>query len=201
MYSAIVEETNRVCLLNANLLDNQTFRVRIIQTSITMHLLDLNYDVLLRTFTFLDVTSIVRSTEVCSFHRPRHSARVPSHIKFPGLFCFPKAGAVKARLAGGSALPGSAGHAVSPAPRHSAKLFGNTAYTRSPASGVRSMDLGRNLLSSTGPPTTDPCFNFRSVNVFRMRAYSAVWRPTPPCKTWDWVRNMGHRRKSASLGS
>ncbi|KAJ6632508.1 hypothetical protein B0H10DRAFT_1977598 [Mycena sp. CBHHK59/15] len=31
-----------------------------------MHFLDLNYDVLLRTFTFLDVTSIVRSTEVCS---------------------------------------------------------------------------------------------------------------------------------------
>ncbi|KAJ7804405.1 hypothetical protein B0H14DRAFT_2884030 [Mycena olivaceomarginata] len=34
-----------------------------------MHFLDLNYDVLLRTLTFLDVTSIMRCTEVCSAFR------------------------------------------------------------------------------------------------------------------------------------
>ncbi|KAJ7871881.1 hypothetical protein B0H14DRAFT_2723305 [Mycena olivaceomarginata] len=42
-----------------------------------MHFLDLNYDVLLRTLTFLDVTSIMRCTEVCSaFQRLAQSKHV-----------------------------------------------------------------------------------------------------------------------------
>ncbi|KAJ6453577.1 hypothetical protein C8R45DRAFT_1192820 [Mycena sanguinolenta] len=42
-----------------------------------MHFLDLNYDVLLRTFAFLDVTSLVRCTEVCSaFQRLAKSKHV-----------------------------------------------------------------------------------------------------------------------------
>jgi hypothetical protein len=65
-----------------------------------MHFLGLNYDVLLRTLTFLDVTSIMRCTEVRPFHSAALlNARVPSHI-FSGLFCFSKAGAVEACLAG-----------------------------------------------------------------------------------------------------